>query len=125
MLGFNLKNAKPSTLLTIRYLINAFLPFFILIPVSMFTRNKGLEQNIARFYAKMKTKVIADRELDKAELQKSYDNPTRFDHLKLFPKSNWEFCKWTKEDTVGFIISLCLTTGILTGFWLIIRTLIH
>ena len=73
----------------------------------------------------MKTKVIADRELDKAELQKSYDNPTRFDHLKLFPKTNWEFCKWTKEDTVGFIVSLCLTTGILTGFWLIIRTLIH
>ncbi len=125
MAGFNLRHMKPSMLLTLRYLIDAFLPFLILIPVSLFTRSKGLEENIARFYAKMKTKVIADRELDKAELQKSYDNPTRFDHLKLFPKSNWEFCKWTKEDTWGFLVSLALTTGILTAFWLLIRTLLH
>jgi SSS family solute:Na+ symporter len=123
--GFNLKHVKPSTLLTLRYLIDAFLPFLILIPVSLITRNKGLEENIARFYAKMKTKVIADRELDKAELEKSYENPTRFDHLKLFPKSNWEFCKWTREDTGGFLVSLALTVGILTAFWLLIRTLVH
>jgi hypothetical protein len=100
------------------------LPFLILIPLSLVTRNKGLEENIARFYVKMKTKVIPDRELDKAELEKSYADPTRFDHTKLFPKSSWEFCKWTWEDTWGFFLSLFLTVGILGSFWLIIRTLL-
>ena len=108
-----------------RYLIASFLPFLILIPISLFTSDKGLEENIARFYVKMKTKVIADRELDKAELQKSYDNPTRFDHMKLFPKSNWEFCKWDKEDTWGFLASTALTVGILLAFWLLIKMLAH
>jgi hypothetical protein len=125
IVGFNLKAMKPASLLTLRYLVDIFLPFLILIPVSLLTRDKGLEQNIARFYAKMKTKVIADRELDRAELEKSYANPARFDHLKLFPKSNWEFCKWTREDTGGFLVSCALTFGILFAFWLLIRTLVH
>jgi hypothetical protein len=91
----------------------------------LITRSKGLEENIARFYVKMKTKVIADRELDKAELQKSYDNPTRFDHTKLFPNSNWEFCKWNKEDIWGFFVSSALTIGILMAFWGLIKMLTH
>ncbi|MDD5011451.1 MAG: hypothetical protein PHQ00_04940, partial [Phycisphaerae bacterium] len=122
--GVKLEDMKPSTLLTIRYLVDVILPFLILIPLSLITRNKGLEENIARFYVKMKTKVIPDRELDKAELEKSYADPTRFDHTKLFPKSSWEFCKWTWEDTWGFFLSLFLTVGILGSFWLIIRTLL-
>jgi SSS family solute:Na+ symporter len=125
MIGLDLVNMKPSTVLTVQYLVASFLPFVILIPISLFTRNKGLEENIARFYVKMKTKVIADRELDKAELQKSYDNPSRFDHLKLFPNSNWEFCKWTKEDTYGFWASTALTVGILAAFWGLIKMLAH
>jgi SSS family solute:Na+ symporter len=120
-IGLNLQEMKPSMLLTIRYLVASFLPYIILIPVSLFTKNKGLEENIARFYVKMKTRVIADRQLDNAELQKSYDNPTRFDHTKLFPNSDWEFCKWTKEDFWGFIISTALTIGIMAAFWGLIR----
>ena len=123
MTGLNLQNIKPSILLTIRYLVDAFLPFIILIPISLFTKDKGLEENIARFYVKMKTKVNADSEKDNAVLQKSYDNPTRFDHTKLFPKSNWEFCKWTKEDTWGFLISTALTAVIVGLFWGLLKTL--
>jgi hypothetical protein len=125
MVGLDLQNMKPSSLMTLRYLIASLLPFLILIPVSLITRDKGLEENIARFYVKMKTKVIADRELDKAELQKSYDNPTRFDHTKLFPKSNWEFCKWDRDDTWGVLASSALTVGILLAFWGLIKTLTH
>jgi len=99
------------------------LPFILLIPISLFTKNKGLEESIARFYVKMKTKVIADREQDNAELQKSYDNPTRFDHKKLFPKTNWEFCKWTKEDAWGFFASTALTAIIVGLFWGLLKTL--
>jgi len=123
VIGLDLQNMKPSHLLTIRYLVDIFLPFLILIPISLITKNKGLDENIARFYVKMKTKVIADPALDKAELEKSYANPSRFDHLKLFPNSNWEFCKWNREDTWGFLLSIALTVGILGAFWLIIQTL--
>jgi SSS family solute:Na+ symporter len=125
VIGLDMKNMKPSMLMTLRYLIASLLPFIILIPVSMISKDKGLEENIARFYVKMKTKVIADRELDKAELQKSYDNPTRFDHTKLFPKSNWEFCKWDKEDMWGVLASTALTVGILGAFWLLIKMIAH
>jgi Na+/proline symporter len=123
LIGLDLQNMKPSALLTIRYLVGSFLPFIILIPVSLFTKDKGLEENIARFYVKMKTKVVSDRELDRAELEKSYANPTRFDHTKLFPNSNWEFCKWDKEDTWGVIASAGLTVGILLGFWGLLKML--
>ena len=123
VIGMNLRDKTPSQLLTIRYLIDAILPILMLVSISFVTRNKGLEENIARFYVKMKTPVIADPELDKAELEKSYADPTRFDHLKLFPKSNWEFCKWTKVDTYGFLATSALTAIILTAFWLMIKTL--
>ena len=124
-IGLDMQNMKPSTLLTLRYMIASILPFILLIPISLFTKDKGLEENIARFYVKMKTKVIPDRELDKAELEKSYANPTRFDHTKLFPNSSWEFCKWDKDDTWGVLASTALTVGILLAFWLLIRTLVH
>jgi SSS family solute:Na+ symporter len=123
IVGMNLKSKTPSQLLTIRYLIDAILPFLIMIPISLITTNRGLEENIKRFYVKLKTQVIADRELDDAELEKSYANPSRFDHQKLFPKSNWEFCKWTKEDLYGFLATSALTAIILAGFWMIVKTL--
>jgi solute:Na+ symporter, SSS family len=123
--GMDLKNMKPSSLMTLRYLIASILPFIILFPISLITKDKGLEENISRFYVKMKTKVIADHALDKAELEKSYVNPTRFDHTKLFPKSNWEFCKWDKEDTWGFLGSSGLTIVILLALWLLIKAIAH
>jgi len=123
VIGIDLKDRTPGALLTIRYLIDIFLPFLILIPISLVTRNIGLDENIARFYVRMKTKVIADRKLDDAELAKSYANPTRFDHTKLFPNSNWEFCKWNWEDTWGFLLCTVLTVGILGAFWLLIKLL--
>jgi SSS family solute:Na+ symporter len=121
--GMNLQNKTPAQLLTIRYLVASFLPFIILIPISYLTRDKGLEENIARFYVKMKTKVNQNHDLDKIELEASYANPTRFDHTKLFPNSSWEFCKWDKEDTWGVMASLALTLVLVAAFWLLIRTL--
>jgi hypothetical protein len=123
LVGLDLVNMKPSVVLTVRYLVASFLPFVILIPLSLITKDKGIEENIARFYVKMKTKVITDREQDKIELEKSYADPTRFDHTKLFPKTNWEFCKWTKEDTWGFLASSALTAGIVVAFWLLLKAL--
>ncbi len=61
---------------------------------------------VDRFFTKMKTKVADDPELDLKELELSYNNPRRFDHMKILPRSAWEFDKWDKEDFVGFSLSM-------------------
>ena len=61
---------------------------------------------VDRFFTKMKTKVADDPELDIKELELSYNNPRRFDHMKILPRSAWEFDKWDKEDFVGFSLSM-------------------
>lgn len=61
------------------------------------------EIRISRFYAKMKTPVAETPEADAAEVKLSFENPSRFDHTKLFgPRSQWEFAKWTWGDYAGF-----------------------
>ncbi|MCE5186940.1 MAG: sodium:solute symporter family protein [Planctomycetaceae bacterium] len=121
LIGIDLRSASPSALLAYRYLVVSILPFLILIPVSWCTHDSGLQQSIARFYVKMKTPVKADPQQDLAELNKSYADPHRFDHTKLFPHSNWEFCKWTKTDAAGFLVSTATTAGIIFLFWSLIR----
>jgi solute:Na+ symporter, SSS family len=120
-IGLDLEHAAPSALLTCRYLVVSILPFLILIPISLVTKNTGLEDTIARFYAKMKTPVNPDPDKDAAEMEKSYADPARFDHCKLFPNSNWEFCKWTKTDAIGFSVSVVITSAIILLFWGLIR----
>lgn len=120
-IGFDVPAMTPSALLTLRYLIATALPFMLLIPVSLITRDRGLEGPIARFYAKMKTPVDPDPGKDAEEVRKSYDDPTRHDHTKLFVRSNWEFCVWTRTDTTGFLVSTAVTVGIIALFWGLIR----
>jgi hypothetical protein len=61
----------------------------------------------------MKTPVLVDRRADERELELSYASPDRFDHLKMFPRTGWEFCKWDKTDIVGFGIALLVAFGII------------
>ena len=72
---------------------------------SLFTRSVD-KTVLDRFYARMKTPVNPDPEKDRKEVELSYANPNRFDHVKFFPKSQFEFTKWTKEDTYGFLLGI-------------------
>lgn len=116
--GFDL-SANPYALNeTIRYCIRMIWPFLILIIISRLTRQDD-RQRLDRFYAKMKTPAIADRQEDDRQLELSYADPSRFDHKKMFPKSNWEIEKLTSTDIkgiVGFFIGGCI---ILLLVWLI------
>ncbi len=96
---------------TIRIFIRTSVPFLILLCVALFTRPDD-KAMIDRFYVKMKTPVLTDHKADVKELELSYANPGRFNHKKLFPNSNWEFDKWNRTDTVGFVISLVVAIGI-------------
>ena len=51
----------------------------------------------------------------------TYAAPNRFDDTKLFPKSAWEFTKWNKTDSVGFIVCVGIAFIILGVLWLILQ----
>ncbi|MFA6291207.1 MAG: hypothetical protein WC637_05460 [Victivallales bacterium] len=73
---------------------------------------------IDRYYAKLKTPVAPTPEADEKELVKTFTDPTRFNKNKLFPKSNWEFNRWTKMDVIGFGSCWLIVFVIMGILWL-------
>jgi hypothetical protein len=69
---------------------------------------------IRRFYAKMQTPIGPTEEDDERELLLSFMNPERFDHLKIFPRSNWQLNVWSRQDVIGFG-ACCLGVVLLLG----------
>jgi hypothetical protein len=65
--------------------------------------------------------VLADPELDAKAVQFTMENPRRFDDRKLFPHSQWEFKKWNKVDSVGFLLCWVGVGGILMLLWMILK----
>ena len=76
-------------------------PFVMLIVFSLLfkPRHSDLAE---RFYAKMKTPVGRTPEDDAKTVALNQAEPQRVGYLKLFPRSNWEFTKWTRQDFLGF-----------------------
>jgi len=51
---------------------------------------------------------------DVKKLALSYENPRRFDHTNQYrPGSDREYNKWTRTDTVGFLISCAMAVGVI------------
>jgi Na+/proline symporter len=113
--GLDVAAMSPSQRLTAQFFFDGIFPFAVLILTSLLTRPTD-PKLVAQFYGKMKTPVGETPELEVATMEETRRNPTRFDHTKLFPWSNWEFCKWTKVDTVGFIICSALSGAIVLLF---------
>lgn len=115
-IGFDLSSNPYALNETIRILIRTIVPFLVLILVSLSTRRDD-KAMLDRFFVKMKTPVIKDHAADEKALAQSYANPNRFDHTKLFKASDWEFDKWNRQDTVGFLISIAgvfVVVGLMT-----------
>ncbi|NOX65706.1 MAG: sodium:solute symporter family protein [Chlorobi bacterium] len=104
-IGFDLSKNSYAMNETIRIIIRTVVPFVVFLLVALYTKEESNDR-IDRFFAKMKTKVADDPESDIKELELSYNNPERFDHMKVLPKSAWEFDKWDKEDIIGFSLSI-------------------
>lgn len=64
------------------------------------------ESIVDQFYARMRTRVELDRELDDKELAQAVADPDRHNDMLLFPGSGWEFYKWDRVDVVGFLFSV-------------------
>ena len=90
---------------TLRLPFRIFLPILLMVLISLFTPRNDREA-LDRFYVKMRTPVRPDPQEDRREMEESYRNPGRFDHTKLFPGSSIELAKWTREDTVGFLLGV-------------------
>ena len=72
-----------------------------------------------QFYGKMKTPVGDTPELEAAAMEETRRNPGRFDHTKLVRNSTWEFCKWDRVDTIGFLIC-CAVSGAIIGLFVLL-----
>jgi hypothetical protein len=115
LLGCDVAGFSAAQLLTTRYLVDFLLPVLVLIGMSLLTPPTDAAR-VARFYVRMKTPVAATLEEDARAVEASYAHPTRYDHLKLFPHSNWEFTKWDKVDAVGFLCCCGLVVVVLLVF---------
>ncbi len=118
--GVPVEALSPGHRFAARLLFDGLLPFGLLIGVSLCTRPPPAPR-IDQFFGKMKTPLAADPEADMAEMAETVRNPHRFDHLKLFPRSSWEFTKWDRVDTWGFLACLAVSGSIVLLFWGLLR----
>ncbi len=114
--GLDPARLSPSGRETAQFLFDSFFPFVVLFLVSLVTRPPD-RARIDQFYGKMKTPVGATPELEAAAMEETRRNPQRFEHTKLFPGSTWEFAKWDRVDTVGFL-GCCAVSGAIIGLFL-------
>jgi hypothetical protein len=106
--------ANPNALNeTIRCGFRILLPFLVAIGVSMFTRRESSAE-VQRFFLRMRTRVMTDRQKDEEAVQAAYREPERTRARLLFPNSQLEFFKWDRGDTVGFFLG-CAAAATVVG----------
>jgi len=111
-LGMDLTKVSDAALKTLEFPFKIIAPFLVMIVASLLTKPNS-KKSLDRLYVRMKTPVGSDPEKDEAELEKSYANPDRFDHNKLFPKTQWEVQRPTKLDFFGFITCFAICFAII------------
>ena len=117
LLGFDLTKVRNATLKTLEFPFKIIAPFLVMIIASLLTRPNSKEA-LDRLYVRMKTPVRPDPEEDKAEMEKSYAEPSRFDDRKLFPNTQLEIQRPTPMDFWGFIACFAICFAIIgLVFW--------
>ena len=117
--GMNLQDNPYALNETLRILFRTLVPFVILIVASLLTRPDSKEV-LDGFYARMRTKVNPDPQIDAAEVKMSLQDPNRFNDILLVPGSQFEFYKWNRQDWVGFILSLAGVGLVLLFVWVVV-----
>ena len=113
--GVDVVSLTKTQRVTLQFFFDALFPFAVLLVTSLLTRPTD-PARVAQFYGKMKTPVGDTPELEAAGLAETARNPGRFDGTKLVPASNWEFCKWDRVDTIGFLACSALSGAIVLTF---------
>lgn len=102
LIGVDLTTKSNAALDTLELPPKIITPFLVMILCSFLTRPVRREV-LDRYYAKMRTPVVADPQLDHQNLEAAYADPELTAHRKLFPNTNFEFQKPTTADWVGFV----------------------
>jgi len=113
--GVDVVSLTKTQRVTLQFFFDALFPFAVLLVTSLLTRPTD-PARVAQFYGKMKTPVGDTPEAEAAGLAETARNPARFDGTKLVPASNWEFCKWDRVDTIGFLACSALSGAIVLLF---------
>ncbi len=119
-LGIDMADRSASARFAARFFFDGLLPFVLLIAVSLCSRQPPAAV-VDQFYGKMKTPVGATPEAEARAMEETRLDPGRFDHRKLFPGTAWEFTKWDRTDTVGFLACCALSGAILGLFALLLQ----
>jgi SSS family solute:Na+ symporter len=103
LMGFDLTHMTKAQLATLSNIFDIILPFIILILISLLTKRNS-EKVLREFYACVHTPAVADQEEDARRVQAAVDDPEIVEKNKLFPGTDWEFWKPTKQDIWGFVL---------------------
>lgn len=116
--GLDVAKLTPQGREAATFYFDGLFPFIVLVLVSYLTRPTD-KARVDQFYGKMKTPVGDTPELEVAAMEETRRNPGRFDHTKLVRDSTWEFCKWDRVDTIGFLIC-CAVSGAIIGIFVLL-----
>jgi solute:Na+ symporter, SSS family len=104
-LGWDLSKNSYSLNETLTFIFRIFPPFLILMLVALLTKPHAKEL-LDQFYGKLRTPVLGKSKVeDEHAMELTRADPNRFNHLKLFLGSNWEFRVWNRQDWAGVIVS--------------------
>ena len=112
LLGIDLTTVSDAALKTLEFPFKIIAPFLVMIIASLLTQPNS-KKALDRLYVRMKTPVEPDSRKDEVELEKSYADPSRFDHQKLFPGTGLEVQKPTKLDFLGFLLCFAICFAII------------
>jgi solute:Na+ symporter, SSS family len=118
--GIDFSDWKKSQLVAVRFFFSALFPFFLLFAISMFTR--PVDRKVTDFFsAKIFTPVQADPATDSRLVHEYANNPSRWNHRRLFPSGNWNIAKPTRSDAYGFGGSCLIVVFILFCLWAMVN----
>jgi len=112
VVGLNMTSYPTPMIKTLGLATKIVIPFIIMIVFSLIMKPNDKEA-LDRYYAKMKTTVDPDPEIDRANLEAAYADPEAIEAKKLFPGSNFEFQRPSRTDIVGFIVSVVICFAII------------
>jgi SSS family solute:Na+ symporter len=119
LLGIDLQSKSDGDLKAWALALKCVLPFFVMIGVSFITPRNS-QASLDRYYAKMKTPVLPDRDEDHRHLEEVLANPAQTESLKLFPGTSLEFNKPTRVDVHGFLVCVLACFGIIgLALWVV------
>ncbi|GAB5554003.1 MAG: hypothetical protein Sapg2KO_35940 [Saprospiraceae bacterium] len=117
-IGFDLSKNPYALNESIRLLIRLIFPFILLISGSLLFK-VNQEALLRPFYTKMRIPVSQQGKAhDKELLQAGLTYFNNAAPILLFPNSNWEFYKWNRQDSLGFILAWLMVLGVLLLLYL-------